>query len=70
MKAGLIHIARRIYADRTCGYCGWLTYYVNWWCSNREAVRARRTSIPGCCHCPYWKPDKPYIKQQIREMSK
>ena len=27
----------------------------------------RDTNIPGVCHCPYWKPDKKFIKREIKK---
>ena len=49
---------------RSCHDCGWLKAYVSWWCTNPEAKKARGTAIPGVYHCPYWKLDEEYIKEQ------
>lgn len=39
-----------------CSDCRCLVAAVNWWCSNEEAIRDRRTRIPGIIHCPHWQP--------------
>ena len=67
MKAEQIAKVRKIYTDKNCGFCGWLKAAVSWWCKNEDAHKARGTSIPGICHCPYWKPDKRYILKRIKE---
>lgn len=41
---------------RSCCDCGWLIAVLSWWCSNEKAIEVRRTRIPGCIKCPYWKP--------------
>jgi hypothetical protein len=46
---------------RSCHDCRYLTAAVSWWCGNQEAVKARGTSIPGVCLCPYWEA-KPILK--------
>lgn len=43
---------------RSCYNCGWIIEAMSLWCGNKKAQKARGTSIPGCVHCPYWKPDK------------
>lgn len=63
------HILRDIYRRRNCAHCDFLVAYVNWWCSNNNACIARGTNIPGVCHCPYWKPDKKFIKLYIKNKS-
>ena len=60
---------REIYRRRSCAYCGFLVAYVNWWCSNNDTCIARGTNIPGVCNCPYWKPDKKFIKLDIKNKS-
>lgn len=47
---------------RSCYDCSFLVAKVNWWCSNKDAIKARGTAIPGCIHCPYWKPEMSMIK--------
>lgn len=44
------------FIKKSCGHCGWLVAAITLWCSNKEAVKARRTNFPGICNCPYWKP--------------
>jgi len=41
---------------RDCGDCYYLQAAVSWWCKSKEAVKARKTNIPGETNCPYWKP--------------
>ena len=45
------------FEKKSCYDCGHLESALSWWCVNEEAIKARGTSIPGCIHCPYWKPD-------------
>jgi len=54
-----------IYEKRSCAFCGWLTSALDWWCTNKKAAKLRGTTIPGTHHCPYWKPDKKYINQEL-----
>lgn len=68
MEARQISAIRKIYTDKNCAYCGWMKAAVSWWYSCEAAVKARRTSIPGVCHCPYWKPDKEYIIKRIARL--
>lgn len=60
--------ALHIYRERNCAYCGWLTAALHWWCTNQKAIDARGTTFPGICHCPWWKPDRDYIRKQLREL--
>ena len=39
---------------RSCYDCAYLQSHITWWCKNKEAIKARGTSIPGVCLCPYW----------------
>lgn len=55
---------RNIYRERNCAHCCFLVEYANWWCSNNDS------RVPCVCHCPYWKPDKKFIKRQLREFEK
>lgn len=43
-----------------CAWCKHCKAYVNWWCTNEEAKKARGTAIAGVIKCPYFKfdPDK------------
>ena len=52
---------------RACGNCGFLIAYTNWWCSSKEAVEVRGTSIPGVCLCEFWKPDGKCIRAKKRK---
>jgi hypothetical protein len=46
-------------ADRGCADCAYLRGAVSWWCTNRAAVKARGTAIPGAYGCQHWKPAPP-----------
>lgn len=59
---------RKVYENRACAYCGKLRSAVSWWCGSEEAIAARHTAIPGVIHCPYWLPDKCYIRAELRDM--
>jgi len=61
-----VSIVRMAYQMKCCADCGWLKAKVSWWCMNPEAVKVRGTAIPGVQHCPYWKPDKEWIRKQIQ----
>lgn len=65
-----LHLLRDIYRWRDCAHCSFLVEGVSWWCSNNDACQMRDTNIPGVCHCPYWKPDKKFIKREIKEIKK
>ena len=60
------HILREIYRRRNCAQCNFLVAYINWWCSNDDACEMRGTNIPGVCHCPYWKPNRKFIRRKIK----
>lgn len=62
-----IFAVRRIYRERQCAYCGYLKSALSWWCTNKEAIEQRGTSIPGIRNCPYWKPDKKYIYKSLKK---
>lgn len=40
---------------RSCYDCDYLIGYINLWCTSKEAIDYRGTSIPGCIKCIYWK---------------
>ena len=63
------HLLREIYRQRNCAHCGFLVAYVNWWCSNNDTCIARDTNIPDIYHCSYWKPNKKFIKLDIKNKS-
>jgi hypothetical protein len=43
---------------RCCADCKYLKAAVSWWCTSKNAIDVRGTSIPGVKNCPYWKPAK------------
>lgn len=59
---------RKEYRRRNCASCSFLGAYITWWCYNKNAWELRNTNIPGVCHCPYWKPNRKYIKQKLRKL--
>lgn len=66
MKALQIAKVRKIYSDKKCAHCGWLSSAVSKWCKNEEIIKMSGTSLHSICHCPGWKPDKKYIKEIIK----
>lgn len=63
-----VAVVREIYEDRACPYCAKLRSAVSWWCGSDEAISARHTAIPGIIHCPYWLPDKCYIRAELKDL--
>ena len=57
---------RKVYEERGCAYCRWLLSAVSLWCGSDEAISVRHTAIPGVIHCPYWLPDKCYIRAELK----
>lgn len=53
------------YERKNCASCKYIYAALSWWCINDNAINDRGTSIPGCIHCPYWQPDKEYIRGEI-----
>jgi len=43
---------------RSCYDCGHIRGVMSLWCTSKDAITARGTSLPGCIKCPYWKPEK------------
>lgn len=39
---------------RSCYDCAFCKPALSWWCTNKEAIKLRGTSIPGIIKCPYW----------------
>jgi len=54
------------FEKKSCYDCGWLYSALSWWCGNRKAIKDRGTSIPGCIHCPHWKPDWKMIDKKYK----
>lgn len=53
---------------KSCYDCGHLKSAVSWWCGSKEAIAARGTQIPGCIHCPFWKPDWKMIPKKYKTL--
>ncbi len=60
-----VAFVRKVYEDRGCAYCGDLRSLVSLWCGSDKAIKSRRTAIPGIIHCPYWRPAKTYIRDEM-----
>lgn len=54
---------------RSCHDCAHLKPAIRYWCSNKEAIELRGTSIPGCIRCPSWELMKP-VNDIINILSK
>jgi hypothetical protein len=39
---------------------------MSWWCTSKEAKKARGTSLPGCIKCTFWKPDWKVIDEKYK----
>lgn len=39
---------------KSCGDCHYLISALSWWCSNKKAIKAHGSSIPGGCLCKFW----------------
>jgi hypothetical protein len=55
---------------RNCYYCKFCVAYESWWCTNKEIIKLRGTTIPGVVHCPGWKPNKDAINQMAKNAAK
>ena len=60
-------LLREIYRRRSCVHCDFSITHINKWCSNNNASKIRDMNIQG--DCPYWKPDKKFIKLDIKNKS-
>lgn len=54
------------FEKRSCYDCSYLKCLISWWCTNKQAIKIRGTSIPGCIKCPYWKPDCNIIDEKYK----
>lgn len=54
------------FETRSCYDCVHMVGYVSWWCTSDDAINDRGTRIPGCIHCPHWKPDWEYIDNKFK----
>lgn len=39
--------------------CRYLTAALSCWCTNKQSIHARGTTIPGVIDCPYYQPEEP-----------
>ena len=69
LTAKQIAKVKEIYSDKSCVYCSWCRPAVNWWCYNKDAIQYRHTNIPNVIHCPWWAPEKPYIRKEIKNIN-
>lgn len=54
-----------VLTDKNCACCRYLVSPIKVWYCNEDAIRARRTRIPGVIHCPYFKVDKDYVRSEL-----
>jgi hypothetical protein len=54
------------FEKKSCYDCGDLKQALSYWCKNKDAIKLRGTSIPGCIKCPYWTPDWKYIDDKYK----
>jgi hypothetical protein len=54
------------FEKKSCYDCGHLTAALFMYCTNKDAIKSRGTTIPGCVKCPYWKPDWSMISKEYR----
>lgn len=50
---------------RACKDCRHLKAAVSLWCTNDDASKRRRTSIPGIRDCEYWEPMLPVERKSF-----
>lgn len=63
-----VAFVRKVYEDRACACCGHLRSAVSLWCGSAEAIAVRHTAIPGIIHCPFWAPDKRFIRAELKSL--
>lgn len=62
---------RNICKERKCTYCEFLVpYFGGWRCSNEDACKMDGIFFLSKYCCPYWKPDKKFIKRKLRKDGK
>jgi hypothetical protein len=54
------------FVRRNCAECVYLKGRVSLWCTNKEAIEKRGTSIPGISNCPCWEADWNYISKEYK----
>lgn len=54
------------FEKRSCYDCGHLKSVLSWWCTSKDAKKARGTSLPGCIKCTFWKPDWKVIDEKYK----
>ena len=61
---------RNIYRARRCKYCSFLIPCIGGWeCCNKLACEMRGLLLYSYC-CPYWKPDRKFIRRKLRKVGK
>ena len=45
------------FEKKSCDTCYHLKEVLSPWCTNKEAIRSRGTSIPGIYNCKFWYPE-------------
>ena len=54
------------FEKKSCDTCNNLFLALSYWCGSEKAKKARGTRVPGCCFCPYWKPNWREIPKQYK----
>lgn len=54
------------FEKKSCADCEFLIERMSLWCSNKEAVSLRGTSLPGVIKCTFWKPDWNRIEKSYK----
>jgi hypothetical protein len=54
------------FEKRSCYDCAHLKSAMSLWCTNKDAIEARGTSLPGCIKCTFWQPNWKYIDSKYR----
>lgn len=54
------------FEKRSCYDCRFCKSVLSNWCTNKNAIKARGTRIPGVIKCPYWEVDWGYVKPEYK----
>ena len=52
------------FLKKNCADCIHLKGAISLWCTNKNASKARGTSIPGVSNCPFWQVDWNQVEQK------
>ncbi len=54
------------FVKQSCSDCVFMKSALSFWCSNKEAIKFRGTSIPGIIFCKFWMPDWSHIPKKYK----